>query len=63
LLMVNALNRNVGDVFDTYVYRTGILQAQFGYSTAVGLFKSIVGLILVVGANRLAKSFGEEGIY
>lgn len=63
LLMINALNRNVGDVFDTYVYRTGILQAQFGYSTAVGLFKSVVGLILVVAANRLAKLFGEEGVY
>lgn len=62
-LMVNPLNRDVGEVFDTYVYSTGISQGKFSYSTAVGMFKSIVGLILVVLANRLAKRFGEEGIY
>lgn len=62
-LMLNAINRDVGEVFDTYVYRVGLLQGQFSYSTAVGLFKSVVGLILVIGANKLAKKFGEEGIY
>jgi putative aldouronate transport system permease protein len=62
-LMLNALNRDVGEVFDTYVYTIGITKGQFSYSTAIGLFKSIVGLILVVGANQLAKKFGEEGVY
>ena len=62
-LMLNAMNREVGEVVDTYVYRTGLIQGQFSYSAAVGLFKSVVGLILVVGANWLAKKFGEEGIY
>jgi len=62
-LMLNAMNREVGEVFDTYVYSVGIKQGQFSYSAAVGLFKSIVGLILVIGANTLAKKFGEEGIY
>jgi putative aldouronate transport system permease protein len=62
-LMLNAMNREVGEVFDTYVYSVGISQGQYSFSTAVGLFKSIVGLILVVVANRLAKKFGEEGIY
>ncbi|WP_261800525.1 sugar ABC transporter permease [Paenibacillus sp. PAMC21692] len=62
-LMLNAMNREVGEVFDTYVYSVGISQGQYSYSTAVGLFKSIVGLFLVVAANRLAKKFGEEGIY
>ncbi|MDF2926716.1 MAG: protein lplB [Paenibacillaceae bacterium] len=62
-LMLNALNRNVGEVFDTYVYTVGITQGQFSYSTAVGLFKSVIGLILVLSANYLAKMFGEEGIY
>ncbi|MCR2807290.1 sugar ABC transporter permease [Paenibacillus sp. SCIV0701] len=61
-LMLNSLNREVGEVFDTYVYSTGISQGQYSYSTAVGLFKSIVGLILVFAANQLAKRFGEEGI-
>ncbi|WP_088832015.1 ABC transporter permease [Paenibacillus tyrfis] len=62
-LMLNAMNSEVGEVFDTYVYKTGILRGQFSYSTAVGLFKSIVGFVLVVGANRLAKNFGESGLY
>ncbi|MEK3888773.1 ABC transporter permease [Bacillus sp. FSL K6-3431] len=62
-LMYNGAVSNVAEVFDTYVYRVGIQQGQFSYSTAIGLFKSIVGLVLVVIANRMAKKFGEEGIY
>jgi putative aldouronate transport system permease protein len=63
ILMLNAMNREVGEVFDTYVYTIGINQGQFSYSTAVGLFKSVVGLFLVLAANALAKKAGEEGIY
>ncbi|MDF2674023.1 MAG: protein lplB [Clostridiales bacterium] len=62
-LMLNAMNREVGEVFDTYVYTTGVLQGQFSYSTAVGLFKSVVGLILVLFSNYIAKRLGEEGLY
>ncbi|WP_413773590.1 ABC transporter permease [Paenibacillus campinasensis] len=62
-LMMNALNREVAEVFDTYVYTLGITQGAFSYSTAVGLFKSVIGVILVVGTNWLAKKFGESGLY
>ncbi|GMK38042.1 protein LplB [Paenibacillus sp. CCS19] len=62
-LMLAPTNRDVGDVFDTYVYVKGLTQMQYGYSAAVGLFKSIVGLALVLGANWLAKRFGQEGVY
>ncbi|MBD0381874.1 sugar ABC transporter permease [Paenibacillus sp. WST5] len=62
-LMSNGAVARVADVFETYVYRNGIQQGQFSYSTAVGLFKSVVGLILVVLANRLAKRIGEDGVY
>nr|WP_260866501.1 sugar ABC transporter permease [Paenibacillus xylanexedens] len=62
-LMINPMNREVGEVFDTYVYTTGISQGKFSYSAAVGVFKSVVALIMVIGANKLAKRFGEEGIY
>lgn len=62
-LMLTPTNREVGEVFDTYVYTKGMTQAQYSYSAAVGLFKSAVGLILVLGSNWLAKKFGEEGIY
>lgn len=62
-LMYNGAVSDVAEVFDTYVYRTGIEQGQFSYSTAVGLFKSAVGLILVIGTNKLAKRRGHEGVY
>jgi putative aldouronate transport system permease protein len=62
-LMLNAMNRNTAEVFDTYVYTVGILGGQFSYSTTVGLFKSVAGLIMVLMANRMAKKFGEEGIW
>ncbi|MFC6229140.1 ABC transporter permease [Paenibacillus allorhizosphaerae] len=62
-LMTNALNREKADVFDTYVYIMGITQGAFSYSTAVGLFKSIVGVILVFSSNYIAKKFGQSGIY
>ena len=62
-LLLNAMNREVAEIFDTYVYTAGLRQGQFSYSTAVGFFKSVVGLILVMTANWLAKKAGEEGIY
>jgi putative aldouronate transport system permease protein len=61
-LMTNSMNRDVAEVFDTYVYRVGIQSGQFSYSTAVGLFKSLIGLSLVVLSDKLAKKLGEEGI-
>ncbi|UQZ87654.1 putative multiple-sugar transport system permease YteP [Paenibacillus konkukensis] len=63
LLMSNALNRSVAEVFDTYVYTIGITQGAFSYSTAVGLFKSVIGIVLVLGSNYLAKRAGHSGIF
>jgi putative aldouronate transport system permease protein len=62
-LMTNSLNRQVADVFDTYVYFVGITQGAYSYSTAVGLFKAVVGVVLILGANWLAKRFNQEGIF
>jgi len=62
-LMMNSMNRQVADVFDTYVYVEGILNGSFSYSTTVGLFKSLISLILVISANKIANFFGEEGVY
>ncbi len=61
-LMTNPLNRSVADVFDTYVYEVGIRQGAFSYSTAIGLFKGVIGLLLVWGTNALAKRAGQSGI-
>lgn len=62
-LMTNSLNRSVADVFDTYVYFVGISQGSYSYATAVGLFKAIVGVILIGGANWIAKLLGQDGIF
>ena len=62
-LLQNPLNLRVSDVFDTYIFRMGIRAGQYSYSTAIGMFKSVVGLLLVLGADRLAKKVGEEGVY
>jgi putative aldouronate transport system permease protein len=62
-LLLNSLNREMVEIFDTYVYTAGLKNGQLSYSAAVGMFKGIVGLILVIGANRLAKKFGEDGLY
>lgn len=62
-LMSNDLNATKAEVFDTYVYRRGIIQGQYSYSTAVGLFKSVVGMAMVLTSNWIAKKSGESGIY
>ena len=53
----------VADVFETYIYRTGIVGGQFSYAAAVGLFKSVVSLILVFLANSFAKKMGSRGLF
>lgn len=62
-LMLNPLVQDVGDVFATYVYRVGILQGNFSFAAAAGLFNSVVGLILILGANKLVKKLGEDGLF
>lgn len=63
LILYNEAVYSTGDIFDTYVYRVGISQGEYSLATAVGLLKGVVGLILVVGANRFSKSIGEEGVW
>lgn len=54
---------SVSDIIDTWVYRQGILEFQFSLATAVGIFKGVIGLVLVLSANRLAKRFTGSGLY
>lgn len=62
-LLLNSMNKDVAEILDTFVYTAGLKQGQFSFSTAVGLFKSVIGFALVVGSNWLAKKFGEDGVY
>jgi putative aldouronate transport system permease protein len=52
----------VGDIIDTHVFRSGIERMRFSYTTAVGIFQSFVGFIMVVATNFIAKKLGQEGI-
>ncbi len=63
LLMSNPMVFPVAEVFDTYAYRVGIQAGQASVGTAVGLFKGIVNVSFVLGANALAKKAGHDGIY
>jgi putative aldouronate transport system permease protein len=63
ILQQAAVGADVSEVLDTYVYNNGILAGSWGVSAAVGLVKGIVGVLLVLGANKLAHRFGEQGIY
>ena len=53
----------VADILDTYVYRMGLSEGRFELASAVGLFRSAVNFIMIVLANRLARAWGEQGVY
>ena len=63
ILMSNAMNRSVSQTLDVFVYQNGIVNGQLSYTTAVGLMKSLVSLILVITSNKIAHALGEEGLY
>ncbi|HZY41985.1 MAG TPA: ABC transporter permease subunit [Anaerolineae bacterium] len=54
---------SVGDIIDTWVYRQGILEFQFSLATAVGLFKGLIGLTLLVVSNKIAKRLAGSNLY
>lgn len=59
MVMYNPMVYEVADVLQTYVYRVGIQQHRFAYATAVGLFRSVIAFVLVVGGNRLTRRMRE----
>lgn len=63
VLQRDAVGADAGEVLDTYIFFNGVRDGEWGPSAAVGLIKGLVGLLLVLGANRLAHRFGEQGIY
>jgi ABC-type polysaccharide transport system, permease component len=62
-ILQNPMNNAVSDVFETYTYRVGLTNAQYSYASAVGLFQSVIGLMLVVITNKIAKLLGRSTIY
>ncbi|MEF3305983.1 ABC transporter permease [Paenibacillus sp. GYB003] len=62
-VFLNPLNSENGEIIDTYVYRAGLVDRQYSYTTAIGLFKSVVGLALIVAGNTFSKKMTGESLY
>lgn len=62
-LLQNSLNMKASDVIATYVYRVGLVQNDYSYSTAVGLFNAVINLLLIVAANQIAKKLADESLW
>lgn len=62
-LLQNALNLETSEVISTYVYKTGLVSAQYSFSTAIGLFNSVVNLILLVTVNAVSRRIGENSLW
>jgi putative aldouronate transport system permease protein len=62
LLQRNAVGPDAGEILDTYVYYQGIAAGQYAIAAAAGLIKAVVGLALILGANKLAHRFGQPGL-
>ncbi|MGH3415151.1 MAG: ABC transporter permease [Actinocrinis sp.] len=63
LIQRDAVGHEAADVLDTFAFYYGIGTQNYGYGAAAGLFKSVISLLLIYGANRLAHAFGEDGLY
>ena len=63
LLLYSAANYEVSDIINTYVYRMGMEQQDYGLSTAVGLFNSIIGTIMLVSSNQVLKKLTGSGMF
>lgn len=62
-LLQNSLNFNASDIIATYTYRVGMIDGNFGYSTAVGLFNTVINLALLVISNTVARKVTGEGLW
>lgn len=61
-MLGNTLVKSVADVISTYVYSIGLQSGRFDFATAVGLFQTVIGIMLILSVNKISKSLGEEGI-
>ena len=63
LLMQNSLNLEASEVISTYAYKTGLINMDYGFSTAVGLFNNVINIILLLTANKLAKRYSSSSLF
>jgi putative aldouronate transport system permease protein len=63
LLLYNPATYETADIISTYVYRVGLLEQNFSYSTAIGLFNSLINFILLIVANRISRKVSETSLW
>jgi multiple sugar transport system permease protein/putative aldouronate transport system permease protein len=62
-LMQNSMNSSVSEVISTYIYKIGVVNSNFGFSTAAGLFQSLVSFVLLVAVNKICKKVTETSLW
>lgn len=62
-LMQTSLNVSTSEIIATYVYKRGVLQTQFSFSTAVGVFESVTNLILILTVNFISRKVTDSGLF
>ncbi|MBO2944327.1 sugar ABC transporter permease [Paenibacillus sp. F411] len=63
LLLYNPMTYDVADVFSTFVYRKGLLEANYSYAAAVGLFEALVAMVLLLSSNYMSRRLGGKGLW
>lgn len=62
-LLQNPLNLEMSEIISTYVYKVGLINAQFSYSTAIGLFNTLINIILILMVNNISKRLNETSLW
>ena len=62
-LLQNDLNRSTSELISTYVYQVGLVQSNYSYATAIGLFNSVINLVLILAANKLSQRVSETSLW
>ena len=63
LLMQNTLNSETSDIIQTFVYQTGILEGRYSFAAAIGLFESVINIVLLVTVNWIARKVSEDSLW
>ena len=61
--LTNPRNQSAANIISTYVYQVGMLDHDYGFSTAVGLFNSLVNMILLITVNRISRKVADESLF
>jgi putative aldouronate transport system permease protein len=62
-LMQYPMNMETSDIISTFVYRSGIIQGEYGFATAVGLFNNVINFALLIGANKFSRKISETSLW